>query len=128
MLTALNKHPSVNRRSLYSVAKNMGHPKLYCCRCFGKPKLVLTFFEIKFCYPNKPNFCKDVALRCSCLVKAKAVYLQEFWVIFVLNRYNQVFMYWHEALLGCKRLPVHSFKKYPHYSEGCKYSFNTTYM
>ena len=124
MLTALNKHPSVNCTTLYSVAKNVDHPKLLLWMLWQTE----TFFEIRFCYQNKPNFCKDVALRCSYLVKAKAVYLQEFWVIFALTRYNQAFMYWHEALLGCKRLPVHSFKKYPHYSEGCKYSFNTTYM
>ena len=41
---------------------------------------------------KKTKSCKAVASRCYGLVKAKAVHIQDFWVSFVSNRCNHVFL------------------------------------
>ena len=104
-----------NRTTLYSVAKNVDHVKLlnalanrnyssHFSRSDSDPRINQSFAKM-LPYCKMLRSCEGK----SCLLTGV---LSDFCV-----QHNQVSMCQHETFLGRKRLPVHSLKKYSHYSK-----------
>ena len=92
MRSALNKHSSVNHTTLYSVANDVNDVKVFCGYTLAK-RSKSSHFSRSDSDTKKTKFCKACLkmLRFG-LVKAKSFHVQDFWVSFVSNRYNHVFL------------------------------------